>query len=166
MPAVASEPDVLIVHVAGHRVGLPLADVVEVLPAVTLTVLPDAPPVIRGVVNLRGAPLPVLSLRERLGLDQIEPAAEHHLVVCAVAGRSIGVWVDSANAVAPVDRGSLRPATELAAARHLAGVALRPDGLILVYDVRSFLDADDALRIEAALTATTATTDGIRELPP
>lgn len=146
-----SDVDVLVVHVAGQRVGLPLGSVIEILPAVAVTSLPDAPPMVCGVVNLRGTPLPVLSLRERLGLDQLRPDPDHHVVVCDIVDRPVGVWVDSADAVTVVGAGDLVDASDVAASRHLAGVAVQADGLLLVYDVRSFLDADDALQLSAAM---------------
>jgi purine-binding chemotaxis protein CheW len=149
----ARDVDMLVVRVGDERVGVRLDDVNEVLPAVALAPLPDAPPMICGVVNLHGTPLPIISLRERLGLQQVSPAPDHHIAVCVIAGRPVGVWVDAADSVIAVSADDLVPASEVAISRHLAGVAVRPDGLLLVYDVRSFLDADDALGLDAATAA-------------
>lgn len=143
----------LVVRVADDRVGVPVDDVIEVLPAVALAPLPGAPPVVCGVMNLHGTPLPVLSLRERLGLEPVEQDPEHHIVVCDILGRQVGVWVDAAESATAVRADDLVPASEVAASRHLAGVAVRPDGVLLVYDVRSFLGADEALDLGSALAA-------------
>ena len=147
---------VLVVRAGGERLGIPLADVVEVLPALASSALPDAPPMVCGVVNLRGAPLPLVSLRERVGLPTVATDPDHHVVVCRVAGRPVGLWVDAAEVVTEVEADGVVPAEGVVASRHLDGVALLPDGLLLVYDVRSFLDADAALRLDSALAAVAA----------
>ena len=148
---------VLVVRAGGERLGLPLVDVVEVLPALAGAALPDAPPMVCGVVNLRGEPLPLVSLRERIGLPTVEPHPDHHVVVCLVAGRRVGLWVDVAEVVTEVEPDGVVPAEGVVASRHLDGVAVLPDGLLLVYDVRSFLDADDVLRLDSALASVTET---------
>lgn len=153
----AREVDVLVVRVADERVAVPLDGVIEVLPAVALAPLPDAPPMVCGVANLRGTPLPVLSLRERLGLAEVGLAPDHHIVVCDIAGRPVGVWVEAAEDVTVVAAEDLVPASDVAASRHLAGVAVQPDGVLLVYDARSFLGADEALELGAVMAAAAAT---------
>lgn len=153
IPGSASTVEVLVIHVDDQRIAIPLSDVTEVLPAMALTPLPDGPDVVRGVANLRGRPMPVISMRERLGLPLNEPMADHHVLVCEIADRPIGVWVDSASDVTTVHTDGFAQASTIAAARHLTGAALQPDGLILVYDVRSFRDADEELRLEEALAA-------------
>lgn len=142
---------VLVVRLGDERLALPLDVATEILPAVATTPLPDAPAVVCGVANLHGEPLPVLSLRERLGLPHLSPRPEHHIVVCELDGRRLGLWVDSAEAVATLDRREVVPAADVASTRHLQGVAILPDGLILVYDVRSFLAVDEALALDTAM---------------
>lgn len=148
----AARLDVVVVRLGDERLALPLDVATEILPAVATTPLPDAPPVVCGVVNLHGEPLPVLSLRERLGLPPLSPRPEHHIVVCEIDGRRLGLWVDSAEAVTTLDRREVVPAADVASSRHLQGVAMLPDGLILVYDVRSFLAVDEALRLDTAIS--------------
>lgn len=146
----------LVVRVGGLRAALPLDAVVEVLPALASSPLSDGPDMVCGVVNLRGAPIPLLSLRERLGLPPVEPDPDHHIVVCEIGDRHVGVWVDAADKLTTVDRAAVVPSSGVAATRHLDGVAMLPDDMLLVYDVRSFLAADDALRLDAALAVADA----------
>jgi len=150
---VAGEADtfVLVAMVADQRVALPLRDVVEILPAMALVPLPKGPDVVRGVVNLRGNPLPVLDLRARLDLPERAPCADDHVVVCRVGARAVGVWVDHASEVGSLDADRLVLAGDLPHAEHLLGAAMVADGLLLVHDVRTFLDADEALQLDQAL---------------
>lgn len=149
--AITTQRSVLLTSLDEERFGFPLEDVVEVLPAMASTPLPHAPPAILGVVNLRGSPLPLIDLRVRLGGDRTTPDPDDHVVVCRVHGRQVGVWVDRAVAVTTVDADDLAAVSEVAQSSHVEGVALVAEGVFLVHDVQSFLDADEALRLDAAL---------------
>ena len=65
--------DVLLLEVDGRRIGLPASLVVEVLPSAAVEPLPDAPPAVEGVLNVRGEVLPVISMRHRLGMPPRPP---------------------------------------------------------------------------------------------
>jgi purine-binding chemotaxis protein CheW len=149
------ETDVVVVRLDDRRLALPLASVLEILPAMECATLPDAPPVVSGVVNLRGRPVPVVSLRERLGLPRVKCHPDHHVVVCSIGVRHVALWVDHAEAVTSVDAALVAPAETVVASRYLDGIALLPDGLMFVVDLQSFLDSDEALRLEAAMAGLT-----------
>lgn len=134
-----------------ERLALPLESVLEILPAMAFTSLPTAPEVVRGVINLRGEPLPLVDLRTRLGSEPRPPRPHDHVVVCRVGDRAVGMWLDHAEGMVEVDTAGMVPVTDVARARHVEGVALLPDGMLLVCDVRSFLSADEALSLDAAL---------------
>lgn len=144
---------VLTARVDGQHVAFPLAHVHEVLPAAETTRLTHAPTVVLGLLNLRGAPLPVLDLRARLGLPRSEPDPADHVLVCRVGDRTVGVWVDRAQDVTTVDPSALADLPPDAPSRHLAGVALLDDDLLLVTDVDSFLSVDEMTLLDQALAA-------------
>jgi purine-binding chemotaxis protein CheW len=142
---------VLLVALDDDRLALPLASVVEVLPAIALAPLPIAPDVVRGIANVRGRVLPVLDLRTRLGGCRRPPRPDDHVVVCRVGDRTVGVWLDHAIGLAVFSGAQLVPISEVGRAEHVEGVALLPDGTVLVCDVRSFLSADEAIGLGRAL---------------
>lgn len=141
----------LVVHLDDARFGLPLDRVVEVLPSVATVPLPGAPAVVEGLLNLRGTLVPVVDLRARTGLRSRPAAPEDHLVACEVRGRVVAVRVDRAEEVLSVDSADLQAIEEVASASHLAGVTRTVDGLLLVYDVASFLSLEEILGIGRAL---------------
>jgi purine-binding chemotaxis protein CheW len=59
------ERELLIFEIGASRFGLPSADVREVLRAVTIVPLPGAPPIVEGLINVRGRIVPVLDIRRR-----------------------------------------------------------------------------------------------------
>lgn len=143
----------LVVVVDHERFAISLEDVLEVLPAVAARPLPGAPDVIRGLLNVRGTPVPVLDLRTRLGRPARQPTAADHVVLCRLGERTVGIWADHVAAVTEIDTTDVVPISEVAAAVHVRGVALLPDGMLLVTDVRSFLDADEGLGLDRAMAA-------------
>jgi purine-binding chemotaxis protein CheW len=59
------------------------------------TPLPRAPGFMKGVINLRGAVLPIVDLGARLGLPTSEPTARHVIMVAHIGGRTVGLLVDA-----------------------------------------------------------------------
>jgi purine-binding chemotaxis protein CheW len=145
--------DVLVVRVVDERMALPLGSVLEILPAMDSASLPGAPPVVIGVVNLRGEPVPLISLRARVGLPAVECHPDHHVVVCSVRGRRVALWVDRAESVTSLDPKTVVASDGVVATRYFAGIVVLSDGVMFVFDLRSFLDADEILQIDTAMAA-------------
>lgn len=59
------------------------------------TPLPQSPLYVRGVINLRGAVLPIIDLSSRLGLGTSEPSARHVIIVARVGMRTVGLLVEA-----------------------------------------------------------------------
>src|SRR5215813_89561 len=77
-----------------QRFGLPMADVREVVRVAAFARLPKAPEVIEGVLNFRGALVPVLDIRARFGLPPRSVRTSDHLVVARAAKRTVAIRVD------------------------------------------------------------------------
>ncbi len=77
------------------------------------TPLPQSPDYIRGVVNLRGAVLPIVDLGARLGLGLTEPTARHAILVTEVAGRIVGLLVDGVSEILSLPAETLQPTPDV-----------------------------------------------------
>jgi purine-binding chemotaxis protein CheW len=142
----------LVCDLADVRVGWPVTAVQEIVRAVALTRLPDAPPLVEGVVNVRGTLVPVLSLRARFALPAAPLTPEEHLVLVRADARVVACRVDRAQDVVDVDETRLSRAEGVAAgARGVSGVASLDDGLVVVHDPAAFLDEAEALAVDRAL---------------
>lgn len=73
------------------------------------TPLPHSPSYVRGVINLRGAVLPILDLKARLGLGMVEPSARSVIIVVHVGSRLVGLLVDAVSEILAADPGSIQP---------------------------------------------------------
>lgn len=77
------------------------------------TPLPQSPDFIRGVVNLRGAVLPIIDLGARLGLGPTQTSARHAILVAEIGGRLVGLLVDGVNEILSVPSDSLQPTPDV-----------------------------------------------------
>ena len=77
------------------------------------TPIPHAPGFLKGVINLRGAIMPVIDLRNRLGLGVTIPETRHVIVVVECHDRLAGILVDAVSETFTVSRDHLQPAPEM-----------------------------------------------------
>ena len=73
------------------------------------TPMPQTPDYIQGVINLRGAVIPVLDLRNRLGLGRTEASSRHVIVVIQHESRMAGLLVDGVQETFQVSASLLQP---------------------------------------------------------
>ncbi len=66
------------------------------------TPLPQSPAFVRGVINLRGAVLPIIDLSARLGFPPAEPTARHVIMVVQVGNQTVGLLVDAVSDILTV----------------------------------------------------------------
>ena len=59
------------------------------------TPMPHSPGYMMGVINLRGAVLPIIDLSRRLGMKPAEPTARHVIIVVQVKDKMVGLLVDA-----------------------------------------------------------------------
>jgi purine-binding chemotaxis protein CheW len=141
---------ILVFALGSQRYALWGSDVRELLRAVAVAPLPRAPRIVEGVIDLRGRVVPVLDIRGRFGLPAkpIEPS--DHLIVAAVGPRLVVIRVDRALDLVTVEGAELAPAT---GGSYVAGVARLPDGLAVIHDLRTFLEASETVALDQALSS-------------
>ncbi len=86
------------------------------------TPLPQTPDFIRGVINLRGAVLPIMELATRLGLQANEPTVRSVIIVVSTAGRTVGLLVDAVSDILSVTQDVIQPTPDVACDRVKAFV--------------------------------------------
>lgn len=78
------------------------------------TPLPHSPLYVRGVINLRGAVLPIIDLGLRFGLGETEPTARSVIIVAQVHQQIIGLLVDAVSDILIAAEGSMQPTPDVA----------------------------------------------------
>ena len=108
------DEQVVVFRLGSEEFGVPIDSVQEIVrvPEV-LTHVPKAPASVEGVINLRGAVLPVVDLRRRLGLPTVARNDGQRIVVFLIRGVRTGFIVDAVAEVLKVPRGAIEPAPQL-----------------------------------------------------
>lgn len=99
------------------------------------TVLPNQPEFVLGVMNLRGAIVPVFDLRCRFGLGLTEATPSHVVIIVSVSDRIIGLLVDAVSDILTVDTGQIRPVPETergVASDYLSGIIAVEEGMVVL----------------------------------
>ncbi|HYH38117.1 MAG TPA: chemotaxis protein CheW [Azospirillum sp.] len=127
--------------------GLPVSAVQEIQRRPkTLSPLPKAPEFVAGLVNLRGAALPVVDLRRILRLGEVVLDERQRVVVLAVREFRAGLIVDSTSGVLRIPAESIEPAPAVTEAqRQLIGRVAYIDGqkrMVLLLEVEALFDME------------------------
>jgi purine-binding chemotaxis protein CheW len=78
------------------------------------TVLPQSPSFISGVINLRGAVLPIVDLAGRLGFPNAEPTERHVIIVAQIGNQLAGLLVDAVSDILTVNEDAIQPTPDVA----------------------------------------------------
>lgn len=152
-PVAPREPDrqFLTFRLAGELFGLDIANILEILEYQHLTEVPLMPAFIRGVMNLRGAVVPVVDLSARLGRGALPLGKRSSIVIVEAGtgdeegGQPVGMLVDQVDAVLALPASAIEPAPQFGQRLRtdfIAGMA-QIDGLFIV-----LLDIGHVLSIE------------------
>ena len=149
--------DVLLFEAGDLLCALPLADVDEVAAAVRVTPLPGVPAVIEGAINVRGALVAVIDVRRRFSLAPRPVRAEDHFVLARAGARRVALHVDRARDLAALPDDAIRSPSEVTERTGpIGGVAVLPDGLVVIADLETFLSEAEAAEFDAALAEQTS----------
>ena len=138
----------------GQTYALHLSAVELVVRAVEITPLPRAPASVAGIINFQGQVVPVFHLRRRFRLPERDLQLDDHIILARTARRLAALVVDRVVGVLACADGETTPADAvLPGMDYVAGVVKRPDGLILIHDLNSFLSLDEEQALKEALTS-------------
>lgn len=110
------DEQVVVFRLDKEEFGVPIDSVQEIVRVPEeLTHVPKAPPFVEGVINLRGAVLPVIDLRRRLGLPAVERSDRQRVMVFLIDGLRTGFIVDSVAEVLKIPTSAIEAAPRLSA---------------------------------------------------
>jgi len=130
-------------EIGDRRLGIDIMAVREIRAWSPATPLPNVPPHVRGVVNLRGVVLPVLDLRLRLGWGTTDPSARHVIIVVRIAEQLQGIIVDAVSDIVTLGPDDIQPVPEVGevtATAFLEGIATIDDRLIMILGLDRLAD--------------------------
>jgi purine-binding chemotaxis protein CheW len=108
------DEQVVVFRLDKEEFGAPIASVQEIVRVPEeLVRVPQAPSFVEGVINLRGTVLPVIDLRLRLGLKQVERTDRQRIMVFLISDVRTGFIVDQVAEVLKIPRSAIEPAPQL-----------------------------------------------------
>lgn len=146
----AATEQYLTFRLGNETYGLNILRVKEIRGWVPVTGIPQSPPHVLGILNLRGAVVPVVDLRRRFELSSAGFTPVTVLIVLSLqsahgAVRECGVVVDSVSDVVDLDASAIRPAPALnghSLANYFLGVAESDDRMVMLMDIEGLLQQD------------------------
>ena len=133
-----SSQEILTFTIGNEYYGLDLLTVREIRAWTEVTPLPNTPPFVRGVINLRGAVVPIFDLRVRLGAGAAEPTSANVVIVVEIGDQLCGLLVDTVSDILALDDDALQPVPATATdADHnfLSALATHEDRMVALIDV-------------------------------
>ena len=119
-----------------------------------VTAIAHAPDFVKGVINLRGAIVPIVDLRLKFSLGEVEYSPFTVVIILNLASRTVGVVVDGVSDVIASNEADLLPAPELSSAvgaNYISGLLSVEERMLIVLDIeRLMLAPDMALADEVA----------------
>lgn len=134
-------------NLAGERFAIPVEPIEQVVRVSAITRVPHAPRPIRGVTNLRGRVIPVIDLRLRIGLPEIEIDRSTRVISVNSRGRLVGLLVDAVHHVMHINLNQVQPPPEdimTLQSDYIRGVYGEADDLILLLDIDRALIVRDS----------------------
>ncbi len=126
--------------------GVPVLKVQEIIGMTKITVMPNSLPFMKGVIDLRGAVVPVIDMRAKFEMEHAEYNAYTVIIIVEVKDRLVGMIVDSVSDVMGIPVKSIQDTPSFSAkinTDYMRGIGQKDDSLIIILDVDRILTNDE-----------------------
>ena len=125
--------------------GVEILKVQEIKGYSTVTPIPNTPSYVKGVLNLRGAIIPIVDLRSKLSMSEAPYNQFTVIIVVRVGVKTVGVVVDAVSDVLNIPTKDIQATPDFGAqvdARFISGLAKTGERLVVLLDIDKVLGAD------------------------
>ncbi|OGU22306.1 MAG: chemotaxis protein CheW [Hydrogenophilales bacterium RIFOXYD1_FULL_62_11] len=130
----------------GEEYGINILRVQEIRGYEPVTRIANAPAFIKGVVNLRGTIVPIVDMRIKLGLGSPTYDPLTVVIILNIAGRVVGMVVDSVSDVTTLSAEQLKPAPEINTSfdnDFLIGLGTLGDRMLILVDIDKLMSSTE-----------------------
>ena len=145
----AEEGKYLTFKLADEEYGVEILKVRELIGLMDITAVPQMPAYMKGVINLRGKVIPVVDLRLKFGLDEIEHTEETCIIVVDV-GKEIGIVVDTVSEVLDIAGDNIEPPPSMGGSvdtTFILGMGKVGDEVKILLDIDKVLTDDELINL-------------------
>jgi purine-binding chemotaxis protein CheW len=140
---------------AHEEYGIGILKVKEIIGMMSITTIPQTPEFVKGVINLRGKVIPVVDLRLKFGMEEIEYAERTCIIVVEIAGASgavlMGIVVDSVSEVLNIRGDDIEDAPTFGAClntKYISGMAKIEGSVKILLDIDRVLSETEIDSLE------------------
>jgi purine-binding chemotaxis protein CheW len=131
--------------------GIELTRIKEIIRHQELTVIPEAPSFIMGILSLRGIAVPVIDLRKLFNLQGKQVNEYSVIIVMEVLGRLMGMLVDGVSDMIKIKKEDITPPPKFSdrkGTKFIHGMVEKEKKFILLLDVNKIFSADEIEAID------------------
>ncbi|MEK3902419.1 MULTISPECIES: chemotaxis protein CheW [unclassified Paenibacillus] len=130
----------IIFRLVQEKLAIDIREINEIIKMEPITAVPNSKSFIKGVINLRGKIIPVVSLCRRFGLAESPPDTRSRIVVVHYRQEAIGIMVDSVEKVASFQQVEPPPeAHEVQGVQYMDGIGMCAEELISILNIGRLL---------------------------
>ena len=132
--------------------GIDILKVHEINRMSQITRVPSAPVFIEGIINLRGQVIPVISLRNKLGMDKKELDKDSRIVVVELKSKTVGFIVDSVSEVLRIDSSVVENPPSMVAgiqSDFITSIAKLENKLLILLDLEKVLSVEETKKLNS-----------------
>jgi len=137
---------------ADEEYGVEVNQVKTIERMIPISRVPNTPPFVKGVFNLRGVIVPVIDLRSRFGLEETPFTDDTRIIIVQVNDMEVGLIVDSANDVIDLEADMIEDPPEVVGgikAKYLRGIAKRSESkLLILLHLEEVLNREEIIQLE------------------
>ena len=142
---------------AEEEYGIGILKIKEIIGMLPITSVPQTPDFVKGVINLRGKVIPVIDLRLRFGIGEIDYTERTCIIVVEIAGQAgtvlIGIVVDSVSEVLNVKGDDIEDTPAFGTkldTEYILGMAKMEGGVKILLDIDQVLSNEEISALENA----------------
>lgn len=133
--------------------GIDILKVQEIRGYDAVTLIANTPDFIKGVINLRGIIVPIVDLRIKFNLGNVEYNEFTVVIILNVANRVVGIVVDGVSDVITLTAEQMKPAPEFSSSldmQYILGLGTVDERMIIVMDIEKLMTSRDMELVELA----------------
>ena len=117
------------------------------------TTIANAPAFLKGVINLRGTIVPIVDMRIKFNVGKADYTPFTVVIILNIAGRVVGIVVDSVSDVTMLRADQIRPAPEFAATvdtKYINGLGTLGERMLIVVDIEKLMISSEMALVDEA----------------
>lgn len=145
----------LVFTLAAQEYGIDILKVQEIrgYDAQTVTRIANVPPFVKGVTNLRGVIVPIVDMRIKFNLDNVNYDHQTVVVILNLQSRVVGIVVDGVSDVLMLQKSQISAPPQFGTAfatEYLTGIGTVGDRMLILVDIEKLMTSEEMALVEAA----------------